>query len=542
MIDRVRERVRRCGRVFRFWFGLFLIPQTIPAAVPTQTVNLGWTPPGGTAATYNVYYGVSSGTYTNIISAGANTNLSVPGLVGGSTYYFAATSVDSSGVESDFSNEASYAVPSPMPLISAMSNQVMTVNAIAPAVFFTVTDPYMNPSSLVVTATSSNPALVPAANILLSGSGSNRVVQAKPLANLSGTTTITILANDNQGDIATNTFLLTVVPNQPPTINPINPMVLPENAGPQTVTLTGLGPGSPTEVQPLTITATSSNPSLIPTPVINYTDPSSTATLSFTPVTGATGSATVTVNVDDGQTQNHITSRRLFVTVELSQTITMSPIGQHHAGAAPFAVTATASSGLPVTFNVVSGHATVNGDMVTETGWGWVTIGASQAGNSSYAPAANVTQSFFIVPPTNAIGAGAAMPDGTFQMPFYGIPGKTYTLEASTDGRHWQNQFSFLCTNTPQNIIDAAAANYAQRFYRLAIVGPYPAVGFPGKSTNGFTLTIAGPISSNYVVQVSTNLANWQTLTNFKSTASPTTILDTAGKSMTRRYYRAYVQ
>lgn len=520
-----------------------VFPLTTVASSPTQSVSLGWSPPGGTAVGYNIYYGVTSGNYTNIVSAGVSTNVNIAGLANGSTYYFAATSVDSSGVESDFSNEASYAVPSALPHISAISNQTITVNAVAPSLAFTVSDAYMNASNLVVTATSSNPALVPVANVVVSGSGSNRVIQLSPLLNQSGTTTISVIVNDKQGDIATNTFLLTVVPNQPPTINPISAIVLPQNAGPQTVTLTGLGPGSPTEVQALTITATSSNPSLIPIPVVNYTDPSSTATLTFTPVANATGTSFIGITVNDAQTQSNITTKRFLVTVELSQTITINPIGQHKAGTGPFAVTATASSGLPVSLNVASGHATVSGNMVTTTGWGWVTIGASQAGNSTYAPAPAATQSFYVVPPTNAIDVGTPMADGSFQMPFYGIPGKTYTLQASTDAHHWQNLNTFLCTNSPQNVSDPAASSYATRFYRMAMMGPHPTVTFPAKpmSTNGFTLNIGGPISSNFVVETSADLVHWQPLTNFISSGSPTVITDPSAKGVPLRYYRAYV-
>jgi hypothetical protein len=64
--------------------------------------------------------------------------------------------------------------------------------------------------------------------------------------------------------------------------------------------------------------------------------------------------------------------------------------------------TATASSGLPVTYSVVSGPATLSGannSIVTVTGPGTVVLQASQAGNSVYAAAANVQQSFTVAQP-----------------------------------------------------------------------------------------------------------------------------------------------
>ena len=57
---------------------------------------------------------------------------------------------------------------------------------------------------------------------------------------------------------------------------------------------------------------------------------------------------------------------------------------------------ANASSGLPVTFSIISGPATVSGSNVTMTGIGHVVVRASQPGNASWAPAANVDMAFDI--------------------------------------------------------------------------------------------------------------------------------------------------
>ena len=57
-------------------------------------------------------------------------------------------------------------------------------------------------------------------------------------------------------------------------------------------------------------------------------------------------------------------------------------------------LTATASSGLPVTYTLASGPATLNGSTLSLTGVGPVTVTANQAGNSNYATATPVAQSF----------------------------------------------------------------------------------------------------------------------------------------------------
>jgi hypothetical protein len=73
------------------------------------------------------------------------------------------------------------------------------------------------------------------------------------------------------------------------------------------------------------------------------------------------------------------------------QIISFSPLPAFAPGS--YALTATASSGLPVTY-AVSGPASVNGSTLTVTGAGLVTVTASSVGNGDYAAAANVQQSF----------------------------------------------------------------------------------------------------------------------------------------------------
>jgi hypothetical protein len=96
---------------------VFFVPvPTLSAA----TVTLLWDPsPDTNVANYNIYYGGASGNYTNEISFGDVTSAVVSGLSDGATYFFAATSVDSSGDESDFSNEIFYSVPGPPVLLTS---------------------------------------------------------------------------------------------------------------------------------------------------------------------------------------------------------------------------------------------------------------------------------------------------------------------------------------------------------------------------------------------------------------------------------------
>lgn len=66
----------------------------------------------------------------------------------------------------------------------------------------------------------------------------------------------------------------------------------------------------------------------------------------------------------------------------------------------PITLNATASSGLPVSFEMVEGPATINGNILTLTGEeGLVRFKASQAGNATWLPAPDVVKTFEVVDP-----------------------------------------------------------------------------------------------------------------------------------------------
>jgi len=81
-------------------------------AFASQSVELLWNASKSpNIVGYNVYYGGASDDYTNKISMRSLTNMVVSGLADGAVYYFAVKAVNSSGIESGFSNPISYAVP-----------------------------------------------------------------------------------------------------------------------------------------------------------------------------------------------------------------------------------------------------------------------------------------------------------------------------------------------------------------------------------------------------------------------------------------------
>jgi hypothetical protein len=82
---------------------------------PPQSATLAWDAgaPSAGVAGYFLYYGTASRSYSNRVDLGLATSAVVTNLAVGTTYYFATTAYTSAGLESDFSNEAVWALQNP---------------------------------------------------------------------------------------------------------------------------------------------------------------------------------------------------------------------------------------------------------------------------------------------------------------------------------------------------------------------------------------------------------------------------------------------
>src|SRR5207245_226751 len=129
------------------------------------------------------------------------------------------------------------------------------------------------------------------------------------------------------------------------------------------------------------------------------------------------GQITLLLQVGGGDTA---TSLVVLSTARLtSQTIAFAALTNHTFGDTPLAVTATASSGLPVTF-AASGACSVADGTVTLLHAEVCTITASQAGDATYLPASDVSQTFTIVRAGQTI-AFALLPDRTLGDPPFSV-------------------------------------------------------------------------------------------------------------------------
>jgi hypothetical protein len=198
------------------------------------------------------------------------------------------------------------------PTIDPLTDRTVLENAPTQTVMLTGISPGSATETaqvLSISAESSDPSVVAGVSVGTLSQGA-ATLSFTPMPNAFGQATITVTVRDDGGttlggvDTTVRTFLVNVVHvNQPPTMEVLQDQVIVENAPAQQLILRNLSPGPENESeQQLTITAKSSNPTLIPDPVIT---PGDITTLRFQPAFDEIGEAIITVTVqDNGGTEN----------------------------------------------------------------------------------------------------------------------------------------------------------------------------------------------------------------------------------------------
>jgi len=185
--------------------------------------------------------------------------------------------------------------------------------------------------------------------------------------------------------------------------------------------------------QSVGITATVTNGGIsTPTGTVNFFDngsPLGSRTLdvnghaTFNTNTLSVGSHPITASYEGDSMSATSTSAVLMQVVnQADQTINFGALAGKTYGDADFMVSATASSGLAVSFSILSGPATISGNTVHITGAGTVTVQASQGGDDNYNPAPDADQSFEVAKAGQTI-TFAALSDKTYGDPPFTVSG-----------------------------------------------------------------------------------------------------------------------
>ena len=469
------------------------------SALAVQSATLNWDPStDSNVAGYNIYYGTASHTYTNVIVLGNVTNTTVTGLIEGATYFFAATTYNASGVESGFSNEASYAVPGDPTTSTNSTNSTIPTNQPAsfqPPALNAINNISVNENagsqtinlsgislgtvnlsqSPTVTAVSGNPALVPNPTVNYTVPNTTGTLTFAPAQGVSGTATITVTINNGQpqSNIVSSSFTVTVKPvAQPPTLDAIGNLTMVKNSATQIVNLSGITSGATNQNQKIRITANSGSRFLFSSTIVNYTSPNTAGTLTLKPGRNAIGTATVTVTVNNGSKSNNIVTQKFTVTIlpqNIVKPVILNKLTNNVVVAgqtATFNVIATGTGPLKYQwkFNGAALPAQTNSTVtlknVTTNQTGAYSANVSNAaGSVDSASASLIVYSSAAATLTSAAGA-----NGQFTFDVSGVPGCSYIVQASTNLVDWEN----VQTNTaPCTFTDTDISKYSQRYYRV---------------------------------------------------------------------------
>ena len=111
--------------------------------------------------------------------------------------------------------------------------------------------------------------------------------------------------NQTQWNFFLNVASTPTQTNQPLELNILLDISVDENSSAKSVALNGINSGD-SDIQPICVSAASSNPDLIPDPTIVYESGNESGTLTFKPVEDKNGSSTITVTVEDGGLDNNL--------------------------------------------------------------------------------------------------------------------------------------------------------------------------------------------------------------------------------------------
>jgi hypothetical protein len=467
------------------WLVCALIVIALPALAQVS-VPLTWNPSADTnAAGYKIYYGLTSRVYTTSVDVGNVTNTTITGLSTNTTYYFAATTYDAAGLESAYSQESTYTTTNPVvtpppviylpPTLNPISNLSIKENAGLQTV--NLTGISLGSGQVVtISAASSNPALIANPTVTYSSPAAAGTLAFLPVANVSGTATITVTANNGlpQSNLVAQTFTVTIAAvNQPPTLSPIGNLTLNFNSPAQTVGLSGISSGAANQLQTLVVKAVSSNPKLVPNPAVTYSSPLSTGSLTLKPAANVSGTSVITVTVNNGGASNNLVTQNFTVTVKTkaasgASPVILNPLTNQVVLAGKTVVLNISASGSGTLqyqwrhngTNVpgaTSAKLTLKNVTASQTGGYAVTI-SNAAGTTNSNPA-----ELTVVSTPAAALTSAVKSNGQFTFNVVGITGYKYAVQASTDLVNWVS----VQTNTaPFNFADGNAGQTSRRYFR----------------------------------------------------------------------------
>jgi len=329
---------------------------------------------------------LSGGTYTQLVLADSTEGISAPDgiAIEGDRNVYVSNGGNNSVQKLDFVDAPTLTFASaPVYATSGDSPQTVTLANVGNAVL-----------DFSIPSAGTNPSISPSFTVNTSGSGdcASTASGASSPATLGAVATCALPISFTPQTIGTITGSAVLTDNN-----------LNANNATQTILLDGVGVAiAPTIVftvpnhtygdPPFTVVATSNS-----TGAITYSVLSGPATISGATVT-ITGPGTVTLLATQAAAGIYRigTQMATFAVAKEPQTITfVPPASPVPYTVGPITLVASASSGLPVTFSVLSGAGSVSGNTLTVMG-GTIVVAADQPGNTYYAAAPEVTETIVV--------------------------------------------------------------------------------------------------------------------------------------------------
>ncbi len=339
-----------------------------------------------------------------------------------------------------------------------------------------------------------------AGDVFIADTGNNRVVElpaggAPQITVVSGLNLPQSVAVDAAGDLfiadTGNFRVLKVQRSQPPTLTfTATPVNSTSSDSPQSVTLENIG-NMPLVFSALTVGTNFAQVAGSGTPAdctgTSSLNPGASCNLSLSFAPTASGPLNSAATLTDNALNGNPATQTITLNgagIALTQTITFSPISNQVQGT-PLSLTASASSGLPVSFaSLTPTVCSVSGTMAALTNPGTCTIQASQPGNSIYAAATPVMQSFTVIPSTNF----TITPEPPAEIAYRGQLAAFLLVLKSANG--FNANVSLSCSGGP------AGARCADLPQTVRVNGTAYAVSgmlFPKNTTPGvYTITFTG--------------------------------------------------
>jgi len=212
-------------------------------------------------------------------------------------------------------------------------------------------------------------------------------------------------------------------------------------------------------------------------------------TFAYAPAAGTvlavgTHTLSVTLTPTDTTDYNTATATVSLTVTKASQTITFTPPATPVVyGVAPIALSASSTSGLAVTFSIVSGPGAVSGSTLTITGVGTVVVAANQAGNADYTAATQVTQTVVVNKATPGIALTSSASTVTHGASV------TFTATLTAGGAEPTGTVTFYNGGTAMGTGTLNGSGVATYSTNTLAVGTHSITATYGGNTNYLTVT-----------------------------------------------------